>query len=249
MDPSGGDTRHRARVCASPSDRVQAASIAHDLNNLLAVITASVQAALRPKAPADMKGLLRDVLGAAALAAGLTRQLIDLGRDSDPGACIDVNGVIEGLEDVLRAAVGPGVHLDLRTWHQPLTARMSSTDLERVLFNLAANARDAMPRGGALRIEARSFASASKRFALLVVSDTGCGMDATTISRIYEPFFTTKPGKGTGLGLATVHRLVKAAGGDIHVDSEPGQGTVFRLWLPQESSGDSWPPKSSGGSP
>jgi|HubBroStandDraft_1064217.scaffolds.fasta_scaffold143776_2 two-component system cell cycle sensor histidine kinase/response regulator CckA len=249
MDSAEGDGRQGRQVCAAPSDRVRAAAIAHDLNNLLAVITASVQAALRPKAPADMKGLLRDVLGAAALAAGLTRQLIDLGRDSDPGASVDVNGVVEGLGGLLRAALGPGVELDLRTWHRPLTARMSTTDLERILLNLASNARDAMPQGGSLRIEARSFASSGNRHALLVVADTGCGMDAPTVARIYEPFFTTKAGKGTGLGLATVHRLVTSSGGHIHVESEPGRGTVFRLWLPQDSAVEPSSPESPGGEP
>lgn len=157
---------------------------------------------------------------------------------------MDLNGVIEGIAEVLRVTLGTGVRLDFHTWHRPLNVRMSATDVERVLLNLAGNARDAMPDRGSLRIEARPFVGSpsANRYALLVMANTGCGMDATTTARIYEPCFTTKPGKGTGVGLATVHHLVTSCGGHIHVDSEPGRGTVFRLLLPQDPPGNVSPP-------
>jgi signal transduction histidine kinase len=228
----------------------QATAIAHDLNNLLAVMISNVEAALNAPETSEMRACLEDVLGAAALAARLTKQLTHLGGEAAASVQVDLNGVIEQLADVLRANLGAGIRLDLHTWHRPLMVRMSGTDLERVLLNLAGNARHAMPDGGFLRLDARPFGSSSaNRYALLVVADSGCGMDLATAARVFEPFFTTKPGKGRGLGLAIVHRLITSSGGDIHVASEPGKGTVFRLLIPQDPSADPAPPEDRGTEP
>jgi two-component system cell cycle sensor histidine kinase/response regulator CckA len=226
--------------CETPGHGADVAAIVHDLNNLFMVMIAGAQASLRTGQAAEMKRCLEDVVGAGTMAARLTKQLMHLGRGRGARVSVDLNGVIEGLADVLRATLGAAVRLDFHTWHRPLNVQMSETDLDRVLLNLAGNARDAMPDGGSLRIEARPFvgSSSANRYALLVVADTGCGMDSATTARIYEPFFTTKPGKGTGLGLATVHHLVTSCGGHIHVDSEPGMGSVFRILLPQDPAGE-----------
>lgn len=243
-DPSSG----RRELGADQGAR--ATAIAHDLNNLLAVMTSNVEAALNAREPSEMRACLEDVLGAAALAARLTRQLTHLEGEVAAIGQVDLNEVIEQLADVLRANLGAGVRLDLHTWHKPLMVRMSGTDLERVLLNLAGNARHAMPDGGLLRLDARPFGSSSaNRHALLVVADSGCGMEPATAARIFEPFFTTKPGEGRGLGLAIVHRLVTSSGGHIHVASEPGKGTVFRLLLPQDPAADPAPPGDRGTQP
>jgi signal transduction histidine kinase len=234
-EDDGPNSEHAA---VDPGAR--AVAIAHDLNNLFTVMMANAQAALRADEAAGMRTCLEEVIDAVAVAARLTRQLTHRGRDLGASGSVDLNDVFEGLADVLRAAMGGGIELDLHMWHRPLVVRMSATDLERVLLNLAGNARDAMPGGGLLRIEARPFVSSSSanRYALLVVTDTGRGMDAATAAHIFEPFFTTKAGKGTGLGLTTVHRLVTSSGGHVHVDTQPGVGTVFRLLLPQDPSDD-----------
>jgi two-component system cell cycle sensor histidine kinase/response regulator CckA len=239
---AGGD---EAQEDARPSGmralaegRTLASSIGHDLNNLLTVIGANAQIARTlPGATPDIKKCLDDILGAGALAAKLTRQLLHLGRDVSALTSADINSVVMGFAGVLRGVVRAGVRTTLDLWHEPLRVRMSPTDLERILLNLAENARDAMASGGSLRIETRPFVSGpgASPYVLLVVADTGRGMDPETAARIYEPFFTTKPGKGTGLGLATVHNLVTGCSGHIHVETAVGVGTTFRLLLPQET--------------
>jgi two-component system cell cycle sensor histidine kinase/response regulator CckA len=246
----GEDPSSRRREVGADQG-AQATAIAHDLNNLLAVMISNVEAALNAPETSEMRACLEDVLGAAALAARLTKQLTHLGGEAAASGQVDLNGVIEQLADVLRANLGAGIRLDLHTWHRPLMVRMSGTDLERVLLNLAGNARHAMPHGGVLRLEARPFVggSSANPYALLVVADSGCGMDPATAARVFEPFFTTKPGEGRGLGLAIVHRLITSSGGHIHVESEPGKGAVFRLLLSQDPSADPAPPEDRGAAP
>ncbi len=220
--------------------RTLAASIGHDLNNLLTVIGANAQIARNaPGVGAEVKKCMDDILGAGALAAKLTRQLLHLGRDVSALTSADVNSVLMGFAPVLRGVVRAGVRTTLDLWHEPLRVKVSPTDLERILLNLAENARDAMASGGSLSFETRPFVSGpgANPYVLLVVADTGRGMDADTAARIYEPFFTTKPGRGTGLGLATVHNLITACGGHIHVETAAGVGTTFRILLPQETAG------------
>jgi len=158
---------------------------------------------------------------------------------------VSLNTVVEGLQKILRRVIGEDIELAITLAPDLGAVRADVGQLEQVLMNLAVNARDAMPTGGRLTIETANVehdpdyardqeAAAVRRFAMLAVSDTGCGMDEATKARIFEPFFTTKePGKGTGLGLATVYGIVKQAGGFIWVYSEPDQGTSFKVYLPE----------------
>jgi hypothetical protein len=182
---------------------------------------------------------------AAAPGAALTRQLLAFSRKQVlKPVVLDLNSVVEEMDKLLRRVMGE--HIDLLCVLEPDLAnvRADRTQLEQVLVNLAVNARDAMPHGGKItvrtghrRLTEQDMADHDDLepgyFVSLSVSDTGTGMDAETRERLFEPFFTTKgQGKGTGLGLATVYGIVKQSGGDIVVDSKPGQGSTFRILLP-----------------
>src|SRR5881398_1702066 len=224
-----------------------AGGIAHDFNNLLTVITSYSDLLLEDLAPGDAKrDDVEQVRKAADGAAALTRQLLAFSRQQvvEPRV-VSLNTVVEGLQKILRRVIGEDIELAITLAPDLGAVRADVGQLEQVLMNLAVNARDAMPTGGKLTIETGNVehdpafarghgAAAVRRFAMLAVSDTGCGMDEATKARIFEPFFTTKePGKGTGLGLATVYGIVKQAGGFIWVYSEPGQGTSFKVYFPR----------------
>ena len=215
-----------------------AGGIAHDFNNLLTVITSYGDLLLEDLAPDDSR---RDdvdqIRKAAEGAAALTRQLLAFSRQQvlEPKV-VDLRAILAGTEKLLRRLIGADVHLAMPLAPDLGAVKADPGQLEQIIINLAVNARDAMPGGGRLTIEAANMVVEARpgRYVMLAVSDTGIGMDEQTKARVFEPFFTTKEtGKGTGLGLATVYGIVKQAGGFITVDSEPGRGTTFKVYLPR----------------
>jgi PAS domain S-box-containing protein len=224
-----------------------AGGIAHDFNNLLTVITSYSELLLEDLQTDDPKrGDVEQVRKAADGAAALTRQLLAFSRQQVVELrVVSVNAVVDGLQKILRRVLGEDVALATSPAPELGAVRADVGQLEQVLMNLAVNARDAMPTGGKLTIETGNIdhdpefargqgAAAVRQFVMLAVTDTGVGMDEATKARIFEPFFTTKaPGKGTGLGLATVYGIVQQSGGFIWVYSEPGRGTTFKIYLPR----------------
>jgi two-component system, cell cycle sensor histidine kinase and response regulator CckA len=178
---------------------------------------------------------------AAHRAASLTRQLLAFGRrDVIQPVTLDLNGAVSDASRMLSRLVGEDVELVLRLRPEPTFVVADAARLQQVILNLVVNARDAMPRGGAVTLETRNCtvgtghpALAPGDYALLSIRDTGCGMSADVQRHLFEPFFTTKgAGQGTGLGLATVFGIVKQAGGHIEVESAPGNGSSFDVYLP-----------------
>ncbi|GJG86170.1 hypothetical protein tb265_13510 [Gemmatimonadetes bacterium T265] len=233
-----------------------AGGIAHDFNNLLAAISSYAEllldafpadpAAAPPGAlaavVADAREDVREIRRAAERGATLTRQLLAFGRGQLLQAReIDLNAVVGGLGRLLGRVLGAEVELRLALAPEAAPVLADPGQLEQVLLNLAVNARDAMPGGGVLSIGTRHVAVAEGAagdltpgcYVAVDVRDTGVGMDAATRARIFEPFFTTKPaGQGTGLGLAMVYGIVAQTGGRVTVDSAPGRGTTFSIYLP-----------------
>jgi two-component system cell cycle sensor histidine kinase/response regulator CckA len=222
-----------------------AGGVAHDFNNLLSVILSYTDFILEGMDPGDpSRADLAEVQRAGLRATDLTRQLLAFSRRQVLlPKVIDLNGVVLGMEKMLRRMLGEDVLLSLVTAPRPARALVDPGQVEQVLMNLAVNARDAMPTGGRLTIEvahaeldaaqAAGAGVAPGGYVTVEVTDTGGGMPPEVREHVFEPFFTTKePGKGTGLGLATVLGIVQQSGGNVSVASEPGRGATFKAYLP-----------------
>ncbi|MGP0001021.1 MAG: response regulator [Acetobacteraceae bacterium] len=217
--------------------------VAHDFNNLLMVILGNLQL-LRKRLPDDPR-LARLVDGAmqgADRGATLTKRMLAFARRQElRPETVDVPRLIDGMEEMLRRTLGPGIQI-ITTYRPDLPPiRVDPNQLELALLNLALNARDAMPYGGRLVIGGTRITSEigvpkeleAGSYVCLTVSDSGAGMDQATLKRATEPFFTTKgAGKGTGLGLSMVHGVAAQSGGAMRITSRPGDGTTVELWLP-----------------
>jgi CheY-like chemotaxis protein len=198
-----------------------------------------------------------EIRKAAQRAASLTSQLLAFSRRQilSPEV-LDLNSIVTDVENMLRRIIEEHIDLALNLCEAQWKVKADRSRIEQAIVNLAINAKDAMPKGGTLTIETRNIQIDDRTakinpeispgaYAVLSIKDTGHGMDRETMARIFEPFFTTKEvGKGTGLGLATVYGIVMQSGGQIHVDSEPGHGTTFTIYLPRVREAAS-PPKES----
>jgi two-component system, cell cycle sensor histidine kinase and response regulator CckA len=225
-----------------------AGGVSHDFNNMLMIIIGFTDFLLASLEPTDRRYAdAIEIRKAAERASALTRQLLAFGRHQlRPPQVVDVNGVVSDLERMLRPLLGEEIVLETRLSDTLSGVEADRGQLEQVVMNLALNARDAMLGGGRLTLETMNMVLPegyayrhvgidipAGEYVMLVVSDTGHGMDAETRGRIFEPFFSTKGGtQNSGLGLATVYGIVKQSSGYIWVDSEPGQGTTFKLCFP-----------------
>jgi two-component system cell cycle sensor histidine kinase/response regulator CckA len=215
-----------------------AGGVAHDFNNLLTVIATYCDLALARLAPDDpVHEMVRAIRGSGRRAAMLTRQLLAFSRRTVVSPVVlDLNELLLDREELLRRVVGEDVALVLRLDAAPCPISADPTQLEQVLLNLVLNARDAMLAGGNVTVSTRNLGPprADAPEILLTVEDTGIGMPEETRARVFEPFFTTKEvGRGSGLGLPVVFGIVQQSGGRIELESEPGQGATFRIFLPR----------------
>jgi two-component system, cell cycle sensor histidine kinase and response regulator CckA len=227
-----------------------AGGVEHDFNNLLtAIIGYSALAAERLEAGENPYDEVGEIHAAAVRASALTNQLLAFSRKQVlRPALIDMNSIVTRAARLLERVIGEDVRVDVQLAGGIGSVRVDPSQLEQVIVNLAVNARDAMPEGGTLTIETGEMELGALEtplevelepgsYVVLLVRDTGTGMDEATRSRIFEPFFTTKePDRGTGLGLSTVYGVVTQSGGHIEVESEPGKGTEFRILLPRVDS-------------
>ena len=223
--------------------------IAHDFNNLLGVIigySRVLKKALGPDNPLCEHTL--EIEKAGQRAASLTKQLLAFSRQQVlTPAILNLNALATDMERMLQRLLGEDIAVSLTLDPDLGSVKADQSQVEQVIMNLAVNARDALPVGGKLKIQTSNVTldqaymrghpgSEAGNYILLAVTDTGTGMDAATLTHIFEPFFTTKErGKGTGLGLATVYGIVKQSGGYIAVDSAPGKGTTFQIYLPRHA--------------
>jgi signal transduction histidine kinase/ActR/RegA family two-component response regulator len=223
-----------------------AGGVAHDFNNVLTVIKSYSALALRSVSAAQpLRAEIKEIDEAADRAAALTRQLLAFSRRQmlEPRPIL-LNEVIAGLERLMRRLIGVDIELVTRPDPDLWLVSADPGQIEQVLMNLVVNARDAMPNGGRVEIVTASVELSADdlrthagllpgRYVMLAISDNGTGISPEIQSRIFEPFFTTKePGRGTGLGLSTVFGIVRQSGGDVWLDSTPGAGATFRVFLP-----------------
>ncbi|MGA9527313.1 MAG: PAS domain S-box protein [Terriglobales bacterium] len=246
-----------------------AGGVAHDFNNVLGIVSACCELLRGRVEPNDAAQYIDNIQEASKRGAALTRQLLSFSRRqvSTQPRLLDLNEVVKEVVKLLRPLMGDDVQVIVRHGVEVAVVESDPAQLDQVVLNIAVNARDAMPKGGKLIVEtslqeldaafaAQHLPLKPGRYVLLAISDTGVGMDPTTLSQIFEPFFTTKEiGKGTGLGLATVYGIVKQNGGHVWVYSEVGRGTTFKIYLPAadhklgmatSATADALPPKAEG---
>jgi len=244
----------RAREALFQSQKMEAigqltGGVAHDFNNLLTAVMGSLEL-VRKRLPPDEKNLrlIDNAMQAARRGAALTQRMLAFARrqELDPELA-SVRDLVAGMTALFDHTLGPSIVLDVDCPATLGPVRVDTNQLEMAVLNLVVNARDAMPRGGVIAISAReietgassSLALPAGRYVRLSVRDQGHGMDATTLARATEPFFTTKGvGKGTGLGLSMVHGLAEQLGGGLELESQPGTGTTASLWIPVAGGGD-----------
>src|SRR5690606_12730996 len=222
-----------------------AGGVAHDFNNILMAITGYSQLAMdRLDSEDPIYKDLAEIARSAERAAGLTRQLLAFSRQQVlETQRVNLNEEIKEMENLLSRVLGEDVRLEVELDPQLGQVEADPGQIQQVVLNLVINARDAMPTGGRLAIITKNAVIEDSNehldlkpgeYVSLVISDEGIGMDLETQRRIFDPFFTTKEqGKGTGLGLSTVYGIVKQTGGGIEVESSPGSGSTFRLYLPK----------------
>jgi two-component system cell cycle sensor histidine kinase/response regulator CckA len=225
-----------------------AGGIAHDFNNILTAIL-GMCTLMRPavKALPQTTEDLDEIERSAQRAASLTAQLLAYSRKQTLESTVfDLRGCLTDLQGLLKRLIGEDIRLTVSCNEEDSRVRADRTQIEMVFMNLAVNARDAMPHGGELHFESsvlnvsaeaadRKLEVAPGRYVCVVVSDTGTGMDAATLKRLFEPYFTTKGlGRGTGLGLSTAFGILRQSRGHVTVSSEPGKGTTFKVYLPLE---------------
>jgi two-component system cell cycle sensor histidine kinase/response regulator CckA len=234
-----------------------AGGVAHDFNNTLTAINGYSEILL---AAMDKDNPLRESLEqinlAGSRAARLTRELLAFGRNQMLMAReFDLNPFLSSLAPEIRRILGDAIRLDLEPGSRPLRVNCDPAQMENVVINIVQNARDAMPEGGmlAIRCQARQAAQGQRgadlnfpgftgegAYGVITLADTGRGMEPSVLTRIFEPFFTTKPkAKRTGMGLSAAYGIVKQSGGTITVDSAPGRGSRFEVWIPATTSGES----------
>ncbi|PKL50640.1 MAG: hypothetical protein CVV42_02635 [Candidatus Riflebacteria bacterium HGW-Riflebacteria-2] len=223
-----------------------AGGVAHDFNNMLQIINSNTEAAMSTLDPSNpVYENLKEILGAGVRSAKLTRQLLAFARKQTiMPQVLDLNEVVSSILKMLKRLIGENIDLKWQPTEEPCQVDMDPAQIDQILANLIVNARDSITGVGSItiRTEKTDFAQANEltssdmisgKFILLAISDDGCGMSLETLGRIFEPFYSTKePGKGTGLGLATVYGIIKQNEGYIHVDSQPQKGTTFRIYLP-----------------
>jgi PAS domain S-box-containing protein len=232
-----------------------AGGVAHDFNNILTIMLGNTELALEDlDANRDCRDLLQEILQAGRRAAGLTRQLLAFSRRQvlEPRV-LDLNAIVTESQKMLKRLIGEDILLSTSLHPHLRKIKADPVQLEQILLNMTVNARDAMPKGGKLIIETDNvdldpshvLTAGEIRpgpYVMLVISDTGAGMNEAIKSRIFEPFFTTKErGRGTGLGLATVYGIVQQSGGYIWVYSEPNHGTTFKIFLPEHAAAGAAP--------
>jgi two-component system, cell cycle sensor histidine kinase and response regulator CckA len=232
VSPGDPSTGLEEALADNASLRRHASSVAHDFNNLLSVITGYTEMMLRRLRPDDpLRRNAEAIKRATEWGAALAQQIL-AGSRRPPAAPtpVDLNQLVGNVTRVLQPLLGESIELVTRLDSGLGLVSANPHQIGQVIMNLVVNARDAMPQGGQLTIETANVS----QVVMLAVSDTGCGMDNETRARLFEPYFTTKePGRGTGVGLATVYDVVTHLGGQISVMSDAGAGSTFKIYLPR----------------